>query len=332
VNRVRELLATNDEREQALRTAGGLLVGVGALVLFIRRAGFPNAWGDGALFAVLSIPCVYLYGTGFIAARGHDRPKAWEAAYLVFGMLLLPTVLLQLLDWLGASPGAPLNIAWVFVLAATAGVVAALAAGVHVALLLAGLALIVSWLALWDELLTAGVFEDDDLLRWLFLAIGLLLVGVAVGLRLARPGPNRDRWSELITVGGVSVIAGAGGFLLVESYVGNFFGGPSDEIVGPRGSWFWDTVMLVASLALIWWGGYRTSRGPAYLGAIGLALFVVQVGLDIDDVSPSGKIVGWPLIVLGLGAVAILASFVSTVRHRPERAGEGQTVPPPGQT
>jgi hypothetical protein len=224
VDRLRSLLATDDEGQQALRVLGGMLLGAGMLVLAIRRSSdFANPWGDGLLFLVLLAPCVFLYGLGMLTARGSDVRRSWQAAYLVFGVLLVPLVLFQLVEWVGASPDAPLNVAWVFLLSAVAGVAAALLGGVRVGLLLASLALVVAWVALWDELLSDGAFEDRTVLRWLLLAIAAILVAACVALRRLRPGSDPSRWNELITAAGVAALTGAAAFDLASYYLQSIF-------------------------------------------------------------------------------------------------------------
>jgi hypothetical protein len=74
-----------------------------------------------------------------------------------------------------------------------------------------------------------------------------------------------------------------------------------------------------------------STHGPADLGAVGLALFTLSVGFDVDDSSPAGHVDGWALIVLLLGAAAFLASLVSGLRlDRPlPGCGEPTAAPPP---
>ena len=91
-------------------------------------------------------------------------------------------------------------------------------------------------------------------------------------------------------------------------------------------SLFWDIVLLLGSLALVVFGVFFRVRGPAYVGAIGLTIFIVIVGLDLDDSSPSGSLLGWPLVLLILAAAALAASVLM-----PRREGVATTpaAPPP---
>jgi hypothetical protein len=348
VDRVRELLAGDDEQREAIRALGGLLLGIGMLLVFFRR-GSPffggEPWGDAALFLVLLAPCAFLYGSGFIAARATGATRPWNAVYLIFGTLLVPLVLFQFLEWVGGNTDAPLNVAWIFLLTAVAGKVASLFARVRFGLLITGLAIIVSWLALWDELLADGVFDDIGTLRGLLVLIAAILVIGAFALwRMDRAGtvlfgmerdPDAARSGELVTAAGVAAVAA--GAISVGAFPTLFtpivplegaaappgFGSPVDA------SLLWDLELLVASLLLIGAGSWLGMRGPAYVGAIGILLFAVIVGFDLDDDSPAGKLLGWPLILLLLGAAAFVASFLSGLRMGRLRPGGGEPPAPP---
>src|SRR5918999_2657365 len=110
--RRQRLTAPLDEGGAALRKLGGLLLGVGALVLLIRRTNFEDPWGDFPVFLVLALSAVFLYGAGFVAARGVAAPSAWASVFVVFGLAFIPLALLQFVDLIGGNPDAPLNTAW----------------------------------------------------------------------------------------------------------------------------------------------------------------------------------------------------------------------------
>jgi hypothetical protein len=340
VNRVRELLADDDQQRDALRAVGGLLLGVGMLVVALRRSdSFANAWADGVLLLVLLAPCVFLYGLGVLGARATETPRGWPPAYLVFGIVLVPFVLFQFLETVGGSPDASLNIAWVFLVTAGAAVAATFFARLRYGLLLAGIALTISWMGVWDEILSDGI-GDEDAFRGLLLGAAALLVVAAVLLRRAVPGSDRTRWNELVTAAGVAALA-APAYWLVVYYLGLSFSGLSDDpSIEPHGHWAWDAALLVSSLALIVWSWRAGSRGPAYLGAVGLVLFTLSVGFDVDDSSPAGHVDGWALIVLLLGAAAFVASLFARLPIGPRRTeappppppAPHAPPPPPGQT
>jgi len=67
------------------------------------------------------------------------------------------------------------------------------------------------------------------------------------------------------------------------------------------------------------------------VGAVGLTIFVVIVGLDLDDSSPAGKILGWPLVLLILAAAALAASVLLPRRGAPAGITSApHTDPDPG--
>ena len=327
MDRVRELLAGDDEQRELLRALGGLLLGIGMVLVFFRRgATVFDPWGNGALFLVLFIPCVFLYGTGFVAARATGTTRPWHAVYMVFGTLLLPAALFQLLEWLGGSTDAPLNVAWIFLLTAVAGKVAALFAGVRYGLLIAGLATIVAWLAFWDEALDDGVFGDIGTLRGLLVVVALLLLAGAAGLWRWDRERALERAGELVTAAGVAAVAAGG--ISISAVAGAFtLITPVGEPIG-EASLLWDLELLVVSLLLIGAGSWLGARGPAYVGTIGLLLFAYIVGLDLDDDSPAGKVLGWPLVLLVLGTAAFVASFFSGLRLDRLWPDSGDRPPP----
>jgi hypothetical protein len=165
-------------------------------------------------------------------------------------------------------------------------------------------ALIVSWLGLWDELLSEGV-ADTDATRWLLLIVALILLGLAAAIA-SRAEPE-GAGSDLVTAAGLAAIA-AGGLIafMPQLAVPVGLGGPAPE--APTSAW-WNLELLIAGLALIGFGfSGAFTRGPTYVGAIGLLIFTFSVGMDLDDSSPAGKVLGWPLILIIVGAVILVAS------------------------
>lgn len=348
--RVQEMLATDDQPRRALRLLGGLLLGIGMLLVFVRRSGGVDGWSEFPLFLVLLAPCLFLYGTGLAAARREPIARGWESAFVVFGLLLIPFVGFQLVELLDGNTASSLNVAWIFALTALAGFAAELVGRVRFGLLLAALAAVIAWLALWDEILAEGL-SDVGTLRGMLVLIALILA--AAGFLLARrepgdtatldraadtrttgsgrfarggiaPGPGADRMSELVTGAGVAAVAA--GAISIGAIAGRI---PFADPPATEASLLWDVWLLVASLALIGFGAWVSSRGPAYVGAVGILFFVLIVGFDLDDESPAGKLLGWPLIVLVLGALAFLASLAPGGPDRFRGRGTGATAAPP---
>ncbi len=318
------LFAPDDGRD-ALRTLAGLLLGLGFVMAWARKSGgLGEGWGDWGLFFTLLIITAFLYGVGIAGRLGTPTARGWQSVYLVFALLLIPALLLQFIEAVNGNTAASLNIFWVFLVAAGAAFVATLIADVRYGLLLGSIYVIVSWSALWNKILSNGLISHYGIYRGLLVIIGLLLLAGAVAVyrfdpfaRL-RPGAaaatEPDRWvraQDMVT--GAAIAGVAAGALTF----GAFFNQSATIFVPPlpSPSLLWDLVLLVASLLAVLWGATLGNRGTTYVGAIGLFIFLVDVGseIGIDDV-PASTIVGWPLILALVGAALFLASLAPNVR------------------
>jgi hypothetical protein len=300
-----------------LRSAGGLLLAVGAVVLFIRK-GNDHAWGDFALLLVVLIPAVVLYALalGGVEARS-DRSEPWRSVLMVAAILLSPIVLAQLLTLFGADAGQALLTAGVFLATALIAAYGASRARVPYAVLLAGLASLVVWLIVWVRILGQ---PSVDSLRGLLIAAAALLMMVA--LRLARNGVIGAR--ELAISGGVAAVAaGATGVavglvagvtrpltgILEESHpVGRVASASPTNGFQHFG---WDLYLLAVSIALVWLGARVRARGLGYVGGFGLLAFLISVAAQVTRIesghSPTSSFAGWPLALLLLGVAGLLA-------------------------
>jgi hypothetical protein len=333
---LRGIFETDDEGRLALRTLGGLLFGVAMLLIFLRRSSFGDPWGDFVLFLVLLVPCVVLYGSALLGylsypedratrsgyeegrATWYPSGRAWQAVYATFGILLVPLVLFQFVELVNGNTDAPLNTAWIFLVTAVAAAAAALIGNVRYGLLLASISLIFSWLGLWEEILSDGLAGDFGTFRGLLMIIAAILLAAGVGWYMV----DRERglpWSsEIVTGAGIAAVLGAG--LISFTAFGDVPVTPPTPTVegdvveteggGASPSLFWDAVLLIVSLGLVAYGSWFRARGPVYVGAIGLFLFVLLVGLDLDADVPEGSLLGWPLLLLLLGLAAIAVSAI----------------------
>src|SRR5919199_6158591 len=78
-----------DEGRDALRNLGGLLVGLGLAMVFLRKSGggtLGAGWSDIALLFVLLIATAFLYGIGMLGRIATGIPRPWQAVYTVFGV------------------------------------------------------------------------------------------------------------------------------------------------------------------------------------------------------------------------------------------------------
>ena len=273
---------------------------------------------------------LYGLGTGMIRIGRLDEVgpagtvSAWRATALVFGLILIPFALFQLVDTLGGDPDKSGHTAWVFAATAGAGAYAALVHGLRWGALFGGLALIVSWLAFWDAL----VDPSATAIRWLFLIVAAILVAAA--FRLDADG-SRLR-SELVTAAGVAGLgAGLTGLFslptqLLGAGVAEAFGAEAD-LSGTQQQQEWDVFLLVLALALVWYGARAAWRGPVYVGALALFAFILSVGIEVsrifDGDAPGGDLMGWPLLLLVLGGAALAAGLYG---------GGGSTREPPPAT
>lgn len=312
---MRELLG-GDERG-GLRALGGLFFGVGMFLVVFRRTSFGDPWGDGAIFLCFFIPCVALYALGVLGGRLNDgRASGWQAIFAVFGIVLVPWTLFEFLNWIGGEGEDPYNIAWIFLLTAMAGIAATLIGQVRYGSLLGGIALIVSWIALWDGILDDGAAADVGTLRGLFVIAAVLLLIVAAMLAM-RIGIPENAPGDIGTAAAVAAVAaGAISLGALPDDIVLFFFGFAD--LGAGTNTFWDVYLLVVSIAAILFGATSGIRGPAYVGAFGLVAFILVVGLDSGDESPEGSLLGWPLIMLILGLAAFAWSALPALRRRPE--------------
>ena len=312
-----------DDTRDALRKIGGLLFGLGAAMIYIRKGPFltvnPSQWAAFPMFLVLAIPAVYLYG-GIMTRPQTGELRPWQLVHSVFGLVFVPLALLQFVDMIGGNPNADLNIFWVFAVTAALAFYAGAVAAVRVQLLLGSIAVIISWTALWNEILSGGVGAHWGVYRGL---LGILSIGLLAGaLFLWRNNPGGDEvaasatapsgdlglWkaSELLTGAGIAaVIACALGITALGNLNPLGTGTPPIETTN-----LWDILLLLVSLGLVGLGAQIGTRGPVYIGAIGLLLFLVIAGLDLNSTPPHPFKLGvWPWVLLGFGVIGLGLSF-----------------------
>jgi hypothetical protein len=296
------------------------LLALGAVVLLTRKSG-NSEWSVAARVLITGAPSIVLYMLA-IAAGGRPQSSAgepWRSVLLVVSILLGTVALFEVLQWTGADTGNTLWIAGVFAVSGVFAAYGAWRAIVPYAALLAGLAVLTAWL-----LVCAKIAGDPsvDTVRWLLVAGGVLLFAGAVAVARAKAVGA----GEIATVGGIAAVAAG----VLGVFVGLFVGvgrgivnslssaGLSRassrvsgiEHVSGLQSFGWDLYLLVVSLALVWVGSRIRARGLGYVGGAGLLAFVISVGAQITRIesgrAPSTSLSGWPLVLLGLGAIALI--------------------------
>jgi hypothetical protein len=312
-----------DPRGDWLRMLGGVLLALGATILFARKG---DDWAAFPLLIVVAVPCVVVFGLGALGALAAGEVDRWHAVLMVTGVLLSVLAFGQLWDAVGVNTDTSgfgfLTFACVTGLAAFAsfGVGAAYQA------LLAALAGIAAWLFFFDMIL------DDPsatAFRWLLLLLCLVYGAVAFALR-DRDAPQAPEFVTAagiagVAVGLIGVIAGAGGALGVL-----LFGAAPTE--GEGQSFIWDLWLLIIALGLVAYGAVVRARGPAYVGFIGLSAFALLQGAEanalLEGDEPDASFVGWPLALILIG-VAGLAAGAAGRRPPPAGVREPAGTPPP---
>lgn len=218
-----------------LRSAGGLLFAVGAVVLLSRKPGH-HEWSSFGRLLIVLVPAVVLYVLALgVLERPRDEGDAqpWQSVLMVAAILLAPVALFEFLNWIGANTSHVLYDAGVFALTALLAGYGARRARAPYAVLFAALALLVTWLLVWSKILG---HPSADAYRWLLVAAGVLLLLVAV--RLARA--HTIGAGEVATVGGLTAVA-AGVFGVIVGYVvgvaqsiDKAFGGTLSPTLGTR--------------------------------------------------------------------------------------------------
>jgi hypothetical protein len=312
-----------DEGRDGLRTLAGLLLGLGFFMAFARKSGgLGGGWSDWALFITLLIITVFLYALGLVGRLITPTARPWQSVYVVFGILLLPFMLFQFIQAVGGDATADLNVFWVLLVTAAAAAFAALIADVRYSLLLASISVIIGLSALWDKILSNGLIAHYGIYRGLLVIYGLLLLAGAFAvyrfdpLARLRPGGVRasepDRWlraQDVVTGAAIAAVAaGAITFTAFFAQTNSLFAPP---VASP--SLLWDLELLVASLLAVIWGSRVGVRGPTYVGAIGLLIFLIDVGSEVGVDVPDSTIVGWPLILALVGAGLFVISLIASV-------------------
>jgi hypothetical protein len=230
--------------------------------------------------------------------------------------------------------GAALNIAWIFGVTAALAFYAGAVKGIRFHLLAGSIAVIIAWSAVWNEILgDGGILEDIGTFRGLLGILSVILLAGALYLWRTAPearvsgtgvsdGGDARLWkaSELFTGAGIAAVTATSlGIASLGAVLIPF----SDSALVVETTTFWDVLLLLVSLGLVGIGSTIGTRGPVYVGAIGLFLFLLIVGFDVNEGSDADptNLGGWPIILLVLGGLGILLSAVkeSSLGDKPKQ-------------
>ncbi len=333
-----DLLRPDDTRD-GLRKLGGLLFGIGVLMLLLRKG---DAWADGVVLIVLAIPAVLLYGGGVFTTDATGSVRPWQAVFSVFGLIFVAAALAQFVTTVDDTPDVALNVVWISLVVAALAFYAGAIRGIRFHLLVGSILLIVAWTALWQKVWFDAESDPPDLgilshwgtYRGL---LGLLSIGLLAGaIYLWRTAPQTEvegtgtvsagdkrlwKASELLTGAGIAAVIATGLGIITFGALDNIealLGGDTTGIV--QTSLLWDVLLLLVSLGLVALGTQIGTRGPVYVGALGLLFFVIIVGGDLDSLEFEGGEISetpdptnlgvWPIVLIVLGGLGILLSGI----------------------
>ena len=312
-----------DARGDWLRMLGGVLFALGAVVLFARKG---DDWAAFPLLIAVALPCAIVFGLGALGALAGGEVARWHAVLMVTGVLLSVLAFGQLWDTVGVNTDTSGFGFLIFACVAGLAAFASFGVGAAYQALLAAVAGIGAWVFFFDMILDE---PGATAFRWLMLLLCLVYAGLAFALR-DREAPQAPEFVTAagiaaVSVGLIGVLAGAGPVLGTL-----FFGGTPAE--GEGQSFIWDLWLLLASLGLVAYGAVARARGPAYVGFVGLLAFVILQGAEvsalIEGEEPDGSFVGWPLILLLVGAAGLAAGAMGR-RPPPAGARVPAGTPPP---
>jgi hypothetical protein len=312
-----------DARGDWLRMLGGVLFALGAVVLFARKG---DDWAAFPLLIAVAVPCAIVFGLGALGALASGEIARWHAVLMVTGVLLSVLAFGQLWDTVGVNTDTSGFGFLIFACVAGLAAFASFGVGAAYQALLAAVAGIGAWVFFFDMILDE---PGATAFRWLMLLLCLVYAGLAFALR-DREAPQAPEFVTAagiaaVSVGLIGVLAGAGPVLGTL-----FFGGTPAE--GEGQSFIWDLWLLLASLGLVAYGAVARARGPAYVGFVGLLAFVILQGAEvsalIEGEEPDGSFVGWPLILLLVGAAGLAAGAIGR-RPPPAGARVPAGTPPP---
>jgi hypothetical protein len=276
--------------------AGALPLALGVLVV---NARLDATWGTGVFLVLTGLACALVLGMGLLAPLEGERPRSYQTVLLLSGLALGFVTLLRLAQVLGVDR--PLTssgtVTWVFAIVTTTAAWIAHARRSAICALIAALAGVVLVLACVD-----WVFRPHGLttFRWLLLAVAC---GLVLGALQQRERRRRES-VYLIDAAGLAIA------LLAVTYAGALvrYLGPPFTAIGVLGiplgvpGTGWKLVLLAGGLGLVAYAGVDRERGPAYVGALVLALWTAFVGIPS---ATGASLWFWPLALVLLGAAGI---------------------------
>jgi len=290
---------------------------LGVALVNVRMDG---VWGDGVFLVLDALACALILGMGWLAPLEGERPRSYQSTLLLLGLALLLVTLLRFAQVLGVErpPGSAGTVVWIFGLLTAAAVACVRGRRAAICALVACVAGSIALLALVE-----WVFEPHTVttFRWVLLAIA---GGFVFGSLRLRDGHRRES-VYLVDAAGLAVIAIA---LTALTALRRYSYAPAGDAITPLGdlgTW-WEIVLLGAAFGLAAYSGVDRERGPGFLAALALAVFVVLAG----RAAPAGaSLIGWPLLLLLVGGIAVVAGLRPRRELPPEPGGSEDGDPDP---
>ncbi len=275
------------QRHAAIAVGAALL----AAAFVVVQLRMDDPWATGVLFLVAAVPAAALLAAGLRDRPREEGPRAATSALLLGGLALFGVADGRFLQLVGSDDTleAPRSLTAFFAILAAMALVAAWRSRSAACLLVAALAAGGTLLAaVW------WVFDTENIASYrpalLFLA--LAFAGAAW---LARRRPrHRD---VLVDAAGLAILA------LLQVGGALFLGFGAGLPV------FWEGVVLVAAVALVGYAALTRAPGPGLLAILVLAGLAFTVAFDqrvfFEDDGGDMSLVGWPLVLLVLGGLAL---------------------------
>jgi hypothetical protein len=300
--------------------AGAIPLALSAVVIDLRM----TQWSVGVRLVSVALIAVLILTMGWLTPLDGPAPAQYHSMLLITGLLPLLVALQLLAQALGAN-SLPLpfagagRFAWTFAAEAAAAVACARRANSAACTLIAAL---------------AGAVAVESAVRWLFggdldtvrLVLFLLSLCFVAGAVRLRDGQRRHAVS-LVNAAGLAALALATTYVVAialtdQSTASGFSGVQSFGFGRASAPVGWELFLLAIGFGLIGYAGSDREPGPAYVGVLVLLSFALMAG------SGHGTLVGWPLILLALGAVGLVLGLrPSTPAPPPPPATLAPTIP-----
>jgi hypothetical protein len=275
--------------------AAGVVAATAALLLIDVR--HVDDWADGTLFAIAATACVAVFALGARGGRAAEGPEASRSALLLAALVLFTLALFHLVHLVTDRESAEDGVVWA---AAAFSIVAAFTGvryGSGACTLLAALGVGGVTLAFLGEVVDP---VGERTYYWAFtIYVGAFLAAGAI-LRLL--GEARHS-TQLVNAAAVALS-------LFGVWLGVVFEIEFEDSQGQGLEREWESVLVTGSLAVLLFGLFSRERGPAWGGAVALAIALIAVSGEQDE---TPTLVGWPIFLLG---AAVLLMAAAAVRAR----------------